>query len=507
MNTKFASQLILVMGLIFLFNNCGKGFKSLDFNSQSSQGLPTPTPTPTIPPTATPTPTAIPSTTPSVSPSPTPRPSPTPTPTCSCTPTPTPTIPPNPAGIPGVRPAPAWVGSLPVGQWKAISLNKIADVDSAIDFGYPRSGAPWSSVEGISGIVDDWSGGALASNYGVAGALLVFGGGHGGYGGSDVYGFDLNDRVWKRISNPSADLTPVATTPGTFKDGSPITPHTYNTSNYQPTTNTFVTLTAYISIPNPLHVNIAHHLNLNHLTADKYNPTMWRRSQVNTSQETYPGGALEGGSSCYDRNRDLFWIWEPPHSWNSATDSFYNRFTKYNPNITNSDGTVGQYTNYPGDGSGHGGSNGASCDPIKDIYVFGQFNGGDARNVYYRDLRNPSALAKKLSVTGGPPVSQGNGWDYSDTRDSFIYWSSDADVYEFRIATNTNRNFTIGSWAKISNASSIYPETNGNGTFNRFRVAKFNLNGSLVEVAVVVSHSGEPGENTSWGYVYAFRLP
>ena len=74
---------------------------------------------------------------------------------------------PNPQGIPGVRDAPAWVAELPVAEWTVISRNKLVDVDAAEQLGFP-TGAPWSSCEGISGIIDDWNGGARASNYGEA---------------------------------------------------------------------------------------------------------------------------------------------------------------------------------------------------------------------------------------------------------------------------------------------------------------------------------------------------
>jgi hypothetical protein len=407
---------------------------------------------------------------------------------------------PNPDGIPGVRPAPAWVASLPAGEWEAISLNTIVDVDSAVDHGYEPHAAPWSSTEGLPGIIDDWNGGALASNYGEAGALLVFGGGHGGYGGSDVYGFDLAERRWKRLSDPCPEIYDLDDeTPGTFRDGSPIPPHTNDLAEYQPTTNSFVLLNAYISIPNPRTVNVVHLLTLDHLTADRYEPSMWRRSAINTSRETYGGGALEGGTSCYDRNRDAFWIWEPPAGWDDEAASYYNRFTRYDPNVR-SEGLTGEFTNYPGDGSGFSSQNAADCDPTKDLFVFTQFRSGENDAVWYRDLRSPERLGRQLEVTNdGPAVGQAHGWEYSDRRDAFLFWIEGDDVWELRIEDDADRNYTRGTWERISIPGGVSPNRNPNGTFSRFRIARFDLDGELVEVAVVVSHVETQ--------VFALRVP
>lgn len=95
-----------VLALVFLFNNCGQGFKSLQIQNQSSTGIsPTATPIPpTLPPspsaTATPRPSSTPTVTPTPRPSSTPTATPRPSPTPTATPTPVPTVTPTPSPMP-----------------------------------------------------------------------------------------------------------------------------------------------------------------------------------------------------------------------------------------------------------------------------------------------------------------------------------------------------------------------------------------------------------------------
>lgn len=80
---KNALKTTAIVALVLLFNNCGDGFKSLNFTKQHSTGTtPPPSASPTIPPSPTgaPSPTLAPSTTPTAQPSPLPSPTTTATP-------------------------------------------------------------------------------------------------------------------------------------------------------------------------------------------------------------------------------------------------------------------------------------------------------------------------------------------------------------------------------------------------------------------------------------------
>src|SRR5262245_14739903 len=79
------------------------------------------------------------------------------------------------------------------GHWMELSLNVIEDVDPC-----PPEDCSWSAVEGVSGTIDDWCGGALAAGFGALGGLVVWGGGHNGYFGSEIYVFDIDTQLWVR---------------------------------------------------------------------------------------------------------------------------------------------------------------------------------------------------------------------------------------------------------------------------------------------------------------------
>lgn len=372
---------------------------------------------------------------------------------------------------------PGWVNNIASGTWAAISQNTLADVNPAKDpSANPNhpNGAPWRGNTDQGSVVTTWNGGAFATNYGTHGSLLAFGGGHKDYYGSEVYAFDMASRLWKRVSKPySGSLNwPYAST--AYPDGSPVPPHTYDYVDYHPGTNSFALL---IGTPdgtsgfNSNYVAIAHLLDLD--------TGQWRRSAFNSGV-----GMGVGGISCYDRTEDVFWTMGAPSSGN--------KLTRFDPSKINSNGTVGTYTNYPGDSINIDGA--AECDPVNRLFVYTQFR--DSDRVYARDLKNPSATRVRLKETGDiPPKSGAHGWAWSDSRQAFIYWRRSGDVYEFK---HVDGSWDTGNWrwTKLtSDGNSVIPQDPINGVFSRFRIARYGDE----EVAVVVNRVNGP--------VYAFRLP
>ena len=51
--------------------------------------------------------------------------------------------------------------------------------------------SPWHGAVGFSAITEAWNGAVYASRSGTGGSMIVFGGGHNVYFGSDVHAFDL----------------------------------------------------------------------------------------------------------------------------------------------------------------------------------------------------------------------------------------------------------------------------------------------------------------------------
>jgi hypothetical protein len=106
--------------------------------------------------------------------------------------------------------------------------------------------------------------------------MVVFGGGHDDYFGSDVHAFDLACREWKRLT-----------------DGSPLPPHTYDYMQYDKVTNQLLLAKGQKELgPNVKAVTIPHLLDLTTFT--------WR------SGPEHPWAVLNSGEfSIWDAARRL----------------------------------------------------------------------------------------------------------------------------------------------------------------------------------------------------------
>jgi len=85
---------------------------------------------------------------------------------------------------------------------------------------------------GPKAIIVSWSGGAYDTK---RDRFIVWGGGHGDYGGNEIYTFDLNTLKWSRIWGPSAAIPPVGSPCSEkYSDGNPASRHTYGGLQYLP---------------------------------------------------------------------------------------------------------------------------------------------------------------------------------------------------------------------------------------------------------------------------------
>jgi hypothetical protein len=79
---------------------------------------------------------------------------------------------------------------------------------------------------GVSAVIEAWGGGTFDSR---RDRLIVTGGGHNGYGGNEVYAFELGTLRWTRITDP----TPFPVRCGWINDdGTPVSRHTYGGLSY-----------------------------------------------------------------------------------------------------------------------------------------------------------------------------------------------------------------------------------------------------------------------------------
>ena len=206
---------------------------------------------------------------------------------------------------------PPWLAELPLGRWHRISgdapdLNLpvtphgtryLRDGDPAMDpslnplRGLTTRGrrllgryvkAPWSGKCDFVAISEAWNGAVFADQFGDSGSMVVFGGGHDDYFGSDVHAFDLFTRQWRRISDGYVSGRPDEYGAGAvypdavYPDGSPLPPHTYEYVQYDPVGNDFLLIKGQEELgPNVRPTPIPHMLNLDSLT--------WRRGPKHPS--------------------------------------------------------------------------------------------------------------------------------------------------------------------------------------------------------------------------------
>lgn len=121
---------------------------------------------------------------------------------------------------------PAWVPQ--PGQLKSIHSNDLTSVSAC-----PGNSCWYSESTAQNGPWANWCGGVFASDYSELGAMVYWGGGHGGYDGTEFYIFDLSTQKWSRLN----DAIPYDFLPDTSADwcdvmykGQPIVPasHTYS---------------------------------------------------------------------------------------------------------------------------------------------------------------------------------------------------------------------------------------------------------------------------------------
>ncbi len=113
--------------------------------------------------------------------------------------------------------------ALPDGQWSQIPKSSIVD-----DVGDMQIEGCHDSYCDLNGIFD-YSGGVFDQSHH---RFIIYGGGHYGYYGNQIYTFELDNLTWKLWYQPS----PISAfiTPPTYKfsDGKPVSRHTYDQMDY-----------------------------------------------------------------------------------------------------------------------------------------------------------------------------------------------------------------------------------------------------------------------------------
>jgi hypothetical protein len=357
-----------------------------------------------------------------------------------------------------------------------------------------RPSAPWQGRCGFPAITEAWNGAVFASRFGASGSMVLFGGGHDDYFGSDVHALDLNTRQWSRISDGyvagainrygAGAVYPDAVYP----DGSPLPPHTYGYVQYDPVGNDYLLLKGQMELgPDVKAIPIPHMFNLDSLT--------WRRGPK------HPAAILgSGGWTTWDAARRILW----GHSGDSG-----NAFVGFSPDGDNGDGTFGSWTKLNAKKIQRGADHCAmAIDPARDIIAVSV----SAENALYAiDPSAPDGEIARLKSAGNQPViSEYAALEYAPNLDRFIYYSAKDGPQIYSIAAPSGSGWSqlaseVWTWASLlEGRNSLNPIAHGEAmsryavnkshTFGRFRVATYGR----IDLAILVRHTDTP--------VYAMRL-
>lgn len=316
--------------------------------------------------------------------------------------------------------------------------------------------------------------------------MIIFGGGHDDYFGSDVHAFDIAHREWRRLTDgfvtgEADEYGEGATYPGTiYPDGSPLPPHTYDYVQYDEVGNDFMLIKGQTELgPSVKAAPIPHLFNLDTLT--------WRSGPLHRSAVLN-----SGGFTTWDAKRRLLW-------GHSGDDGGGNAFVAYSPDGMNSDGTFGSWSEYhPSQLPGEANHNAMQFHPGADSIIVA-LHARDTLAVI--DPKNPGdAIVPVTSLGPKPHIHEYAALEYSVGANSLVYCSAVDGGAVYAIDWDSE-----ARWRELSSAASLDPiadaaarshyHVNLAHTFGRFRVAHFDN----VDLAILVRHVDSP--------VYAMRLP
>ena len=316
--------------------------------------------------------------------------------------------------------------------------------------------------------------------------MIIFGGGHNDYFGSDVHAFDLERREWRRLSagfvtGQESDYGEGAVYPDTvYPDGSPLPPHTYDYVQYDAVGNDFILLKGQTELgPNVKAAPVPHLFNLDTLA--------WRHGPRHESAILN-----SGGFTTWDADRRLLW-------GHSGDDGGGNAFVAYCPDGVNSDGTIGKWTEFhPNKLPGEANHNAMQFHPDTDLIIFALHARGSLAVI--NPERPGDAIALCESHDRKPHIQEYAALEYSALTGSIVYYSAIDGATVYAIDWDGDAH-----WRLVSAPTSLNPVTDASAqsrfhvnlahTFGRFRVAHFDD----VDLALLVRHVDSP--------VYAMILP
>jgi len=354
----------------------------------------------------------------------------------------------------------------------------------------------WHGTMGLRAITEAWNGAAFASRHGDSGSMVIFGGGHNDYFGSDVHTFDLASREWRRVSDGYTRGHPQRYGEGAYypdavyPDGSPLPPHTYDYVQYDPVGNNYLLFKGQSELgPHVRAVAIAHQFSLDTL--------LWRHGPK------HPGAILNsGGWTTWDASRRVLW----GHSGDAGGG---NAFIGYCPDGVNADGTLGRWLELaPNKLPGVADHNAMQIDPERDVIIVSVHAHNALYSIDPADAQRP--IARLASSGDKPRLQPYAALEYASNIRRLVYFSALDRGSLYTIAgpeVIASRAGTIEEWVWQIHAGptdALDPiadaqrrsrgVVNSAHVFGRFRIASFGG----IDIAILVRHLDSP--------VYALRL-
>lgn len=340
------------------------------------------------------------------------------------------------------------IDELPPGHWCEVPNSHLRDAEKK-----PNEWSDWNGsssdsynsfqrMNGVHAVINNWGGGAYDSR---RDRLLVKGGGHNGYGGNEVYSFDLSSLNWTRLTDPTPFPNRCTST---NDDGTPVSRHTYGGLSYLANVDKFFVLGGALDCENGgtgapgtwlLDLGARE-------SAGEYLTSHWGLG----SSEGEPPTKAED-DAVYDTvsGRVYYQYGSNPSGW-ASYDGPSDTWTKHSDSGINSGATA----------------------VIPGTRRFIVHFGGGVANGYVRwgDLDSSSFEKTTVSTSGAKNMeSVGNpGAAYDWESDRIVAWDGSATVYALNVDTNVWQQHPPAS----SNLADPGPQDAVGGTYGRFAYSK-----------------------------------
>jgi len=318
------------------------------------------------------------------------------------------------------------IDALEVGHWLEVPGSQM----KTVAFKWPKGVRYSINNIGVRGVMSLWSGGAYDTK---RDRLIIWGGGHKGYAGNELYAFNVNILEWERLTDPSLKVNDKPHKRGLYVDGLPRSCHTYNYVQYVPAIDRFCSFGTAGGYP-----------------SGNDNTSVTWQFDFDTKKWEDKSTALARGIGAYSAvdpvSGHVFVRGNYPATrlaeWDPVTDKWTDRT-----------GRVNNRTDY---------YKTAAIDPIGRRF-FGIGRGG----VYVYDFGKPGRVTQQVITTKGPQdvVKKGcPGLAYDPVIDKIVGWTNGTSLWTLDLETLT--------WAKVKPAATntVTPSKPcGTGTYGRFR--------------------------------------